>query len=39
MEETRECFTEDYSLYRSFHNIDFIDWTEATKINISKDNK
>lgn len=29
-------FAEDYPLDESFHDIDFIDWAEATKTNLSK---
>ena len=32
-------FAEDYPLDKSFHDIDFIDWAEATKRNLSKVDK
>lgn len=32
-------FAEDYPLDKSFHEIDFISWAEASKLNISEENK
>ncbi|OLS03525.1 hypothetical protein [Tissierella creatinophila] len=32
-------FAEDYSLDKSFHDIDFISWAEASKLNISEESK
>lgn len=32
-------FAENYPLDKSFHDIDFIDWAEATKTNLSKTDK
>lgn len=32
-------FAENYPLEKSFHDIDFISWAEASKLNISEENK
>ena len=32
-------FAEDYPLDKSFHDIDFISWAEASKLNLSEENK
>ena len=32
-------FAEDYPLDKSFHDIDFISWAEASKLNISEESK
>lgn len=39
MYEVDYDFAEDYPLDKSFHDIDFIDWAEATKRNLSKVDK